>query len=325
MISYTADDLLRGVKRLVFLPDTTDLTDSDLLELADEEQVTLISDFVQAERGEFFVTYEDVALLPSQRVYPIPTRAMGRVLRGVSLLNSSGISFPSPTLDPVHGWDGNSPNTPTYAHSVVGDTITFPSLPPNATTMRVWYMRRPSRLTLTSAALPILHWVSPTALEVNAYPPDVFTFTTPFNVDVVRGSAPFEPSYTNLIAADWDVDSPYQLLLDGSTPVEASSFVNLTTVANARQDYVCMAETTVYPQIPQEFFPVLEAAVARRALEAIGDREGAAAVDATLTTRRRAAIDITSPRDQEGSRSYVRRSSSLRTNVGRSRRGSFLR
>lgn len=308
MASSTSDDLLRGVRRLGFLPDASDLTDADLLEFADEEQVTLISAAIKTEREEHYVTYQDTLLTGTVRTFPLPQRSMGRTVRGVSLLNPQGIAFPCPTIDPVHGWDGlPTPSLSAYAHYITADSITFPSNPPGGWTLRVWYLRRPSQLIKTAEALQIQS--AGDTLTLNTVLSDTSIIAQFELIDIVKGQIPYECTYTNLIVSD---RSASEIDLDPTTPINTANIATWNGV-NGRSDWICPAEKTLFPQIPTEFFPTLEAAVCRRAMEAIGDRQAIQVITDTYARRLQSAVDLTSPRNEEGGRPIVRRNSPLRS------------
>ena len=306
MASYTSSDLIRGVRRLGFLPDACDLTDSDLLEFADEEQVTLISAAIKTEREEHYVTFQDYVLDVGTKTYQIPTRALGRIVRGVTLITTAGISFPCPTIDPVHGWDGIPvTNNSAYCHYIIADQIHFPSRPPPGWTMRVFYLQRPSSLCLTAAATSITSAGSTLTLNLTAASPP---FTDTELVDIVKGIVPFECSYVDRLLNDVSANA---VGFDPSTPIDPAQ-IAAPVGPNSRTDWLCPAGMTVFPQVPAEFFPAIEAAVCRRALEAIGDRVGAEVVTNTYEKRLQAAVGITAPRNEEGGRPIVRRNSPLR-------------
>lgn len=305
-MAYTSNDLLAGVRRLGYLPDASDLTDADLLGFADEEQVTLISAALKLEREEHYVTSVDYALDGVTRSYPIPTRAMGRMVRGIVLVSPTGITYPCPEVDPVRGWLGRSSSATAYCHSISGDTIKLPGPGPVGWSMRVFYLRRPSRLILTSSASAIA--LAPTTTTITVV--SNYTWVTKgLLLDIVKGLIPFECSYTDLLTASDAVSTT--ITLSATTPVD-TSLVAVPTGTNQRTDWLCPAETTVFPQVPAEFWPALEAAVCRRALEALGDRAGVAVVSETYAKRVTAATDITAPRDESGGRAIVRRNSPLR-------------
>lgn len=324
-MAYTTTDLLSGVKRLGFLPDASDLTDADLLAFGDEEQASLISGEIKTEREEHYVVTQDYALDGVTKSYTLPRRAMGRMVRGVSLISPAGIACPCPAIDPASGWYGSSATATAYCHSITNDQITMPGPGPSGWTLRVLYLRRASRLTPVSEGAAIVKYKTSTGVTVDTVPSWVTAIgsgetSLPIYVDIVRGDAPFDLSYVDLIAYDYNVGS---LVISFTTSISAGDFVNRAVIINDRVDYVCLRDMTVYPTAPSEFFPALEAAVCRRALEAIGDRVGAELVTDTYTKRVQAAVDITSPREETGGRAIVRRGSALRSGggFGRGRRG----
>lgn len=320
-MAYTTDDLVTAVRRLAYLPDAGDITDAEILSRADEEMDTLVADAVKAGREGFWLTSEDTALSPSVLAYQIPRRALGRGVVGVMMVNSTGTTFTIPQIDPVIGWNGRTTSISSYCYSFQADKIVFPTPPPSGYSLRVLYLRRPSRMVSVASGAAVVTAPTTTTITIGGAVPawlSGITVDTPYTyVDVVRGSAPFDPLYVDRIGTLFSAPT---LTLDATTPVDISDFVDTSLYTNARIDYVCRQDETVYPMLPIELHRVLEAATAVRLLESVKDAEGAQMAMATLRERKRAAVDILEPRNQEGSRPIVRARSPLRQTFGIGRR-----
>lgn len=319
MPAFTSDDLVARIRREARLPDASDILASDLLALADEEILTLIGDRIKARRAEHWVVIEDHAVSQSVTnnvplTYDIPRRAFGRMLRSITMVTAQGAELPMIEIDPAQGWQG-VPVPRTYYFQ--DDKIVCAPLP--GYTIRFRYLRRPSQLVAVSEGAAISSATNSTSIVVTNAPSWLTAFSGPFIgpgpfptawVDVVRGDAPFSLSYFDLALSAYSAPT---VTFDSSTPIDTADFVDLGAVTNARQDYLCDRDQTVYPQLPEEMIPVLVSACVRRVLEEIRDAEGAAIAQTTLLARQKAAQDIIAPRNEQGARKLVNRFSPLRT------------
>ena len=308
---YTTDDLDAAVRRLAYIPDASDITAAELLLRADEEMSTLIAEEIKAGREGFWLTSEDQALISAVTAYQIPQRALGGGVVGVQMVNSTGTAFTIPQIDPVTGWNGRTTTINSYCYSFQGDKIVFPTSPPTGYTLRVLYLRKPSRMVPTTSAAAIVKALSTTTLQIVSAPA---TWTYPIYVDIIRGDRTFDPSYVDLTASS---------LVSTTLTVSAiatADFVDTTAFSNARQDYVCRQEETVYPMVPSEVHRVLEVATALHIAGSMNDAQRVATLSSMLAVRRRAVNDILEPRNQEGSRPITRSRSPLRQTFGIGRR-----
>lgn len=322
-MAYTTDDLVTAVRRLAYLPDAGDITAAEILARADEEMTTLIADAVKAGREGFWLTSEDTPLSPSQTAYQLPRRALGRGVVGVQMVNAQGTAFTIPQIDPVTGWNGRTVTINSYCYSFQADKIVFPTSPPADYSLRVLYLRRPSRLAPVSDGAKIVGVTTSHAIYVSGatVPAWMVALTGGgvMYVDTVRGDASFDASYVDLLTIEYVPDLGGEMLSLSST-IDPAQFVNLTAITNDRADYICRRDETVYPTLPIELQPVLEAATAKRIAISLKDMETAGALEATLHERKRAAVDIIEPRNEEGSRPIVRSRSPLRQTFGIGRR-----
>ena len=174
--------------------------------------------------------------------------------------------------------------------------------------MRVWYLRAPSKLILSSSTscISVLKLSSSTSIQVSA---DASATQVKAGVyaDVVRGASPYDVMYQDQTVTSVSGSGLYFVNFTGSA-FSTSDFVDRTTISNERSDYICLRGTSPYAQIPDELFPFLcAAAVSRRVLEAIGDREGASVMQNTLDARRREALSLIIPRNEDGSKPIVKK------------------
>lgn len=273
------------------LPDNADstLSAADLLALADEEIQSTIGPLIQATREDYYVAYQDVSLVANQREYRIPFRANGGKLRDVTYFSTSTINY-GITLERLSlgeadeyaptGWAGM---TPTYC--IQGDNIVIVPTPTAALGfLRIRYYRRPSRLVplsevavstsdnaITGGRRFICSNV-PSSWGVLRYAYD-FTRTAPnFDTPIVDKQGEIHASGTNG-SLDFTM-----------TDAEFASVVEYTSYATDVYYWpiISLPGETAIPHIPAEAHPALAQAVAVKALEALGDRDGMAAAQTKL-------------------------------------------
>ena len=88
---YTADDLIKAIKRKILMPIAQQtFSEEDILDFVNEEMtISMIPDILQY-KEEYFVTTKDVALVDNQQRYGIPERAIGLKLRDLFWKDTSG-------------------------------------------------------------------------------------------------------------------------------------------------------------------------------------------------------------------------------------------
>lgn len=312
-MAYTTDDLVAAVRRLAFLPDADDLLTADILALADEEMATVLAQRVSGAREEHWVKTEDITLVSGTLRYRLPRRALARAVRGIVFVSTStGATSPAWEIDPMRAQPGDG-GTEGRAYYYEDDFVVFPVAPPTGYKLRVRYLRRPSRLVPVASCAAIVKATDTTHILASTVP---LTPAAQY-VDTVRGDSPFDLSYVDL-GLKGLATLTYEL--SAATPIVVADFVDLASIPNDRQDYICPRDQTCYPPIPAELHASLAAAVARQIAAVKGDRPGAELAEATMQRRLRASTDILEPRDQAGSRPIVNRSSPLRQGRGSARR-----
>lgn len=323
---FTSDAMLEEVRDITGLPDAHWLTTARLLTIADAETRTLIAERVKLKRGEHWLKLQDTALVPGTTRYRLPRRALGRAVHSIALVDANGAVSPLTEIDAA---EASSINSASWSSSppvyyIEDEEIVFVAQPPSGYSMRVRYLRRPNRLVPVASALAIAKRSNATTLIATTNP--LLTFTELgdklYYFDVVRGDAPFDLSYVDQVCDGTD-ELSFELTFTTSN-FQSADFEDVTSTVGLRQDYVCLRDTTVYPQLPAELHPVLVSALARRVMEAIKDKDGAELAQATLNDRSQAASAVIDPRNQDRSRAIVNRFSALRGG-GNRRRGSWGR
>lgn len=282
-------------------------TSAELLALGDDELVTLLTTLTKNAREELWVKYEDTALTSATR-YRIPRRASLRMLRAVSLVDSAGNESPLTGTDATTAaeggltwsWTGVGPaRGPAYY--LEDDFLVFLGTPPAGYSVRMRYLRRPSRLIAVASCAAIQKPGSTTILVLSTSQPDAALAASMY-VDIVRGDAPFDLMYVDRKVSAYSASA--SITFDSSTPVVVADFVNRDTFTNDRVDYVCPRDRTCYPPLPIELHPVLVSATVRRVLEELRD-PGLEAAEQTLKKRLEGATSAVQPRVQTENKRLV--------------------
>lgn len=280
MASYTTSDLLTSIKVRGMIPTSANaLTDANLLALATEELHIKILPMLMSVREEFYVTTTDHAVTSGQAEYDIPTRASGLVLRDVQIKRGMDlISLPRLDVEDISTTGTGTPQAYYLRHNKV---VLYPTPSSTVDSLRLRYFRRPSRLAATADCAQISS-IDTGAREVvvSAIPS---TWAVGNVVDFVKATVPYDCA---------EIDATITAIA-GTTVTFASLPTGLAT-----NDWLALAEYTPIPQIPHEMQPLLVQATVVKALEALGDREGAGAAGKDLQIIQQYALQLVTPRNQ---------------------------
>lgn len=306
-MSKTADRLLDGIKRRVVIPSSQPLLeDTDMLEVADDVIEQIIVPLLLSVRQDFLVTtpYEQ-ATVANQAAYDIPYRAIGRGLRDVKLEDANGAvrDLSMIAAEDAHLWTTGSP----IGFYFRGDKLVLVPAPTSTDlTLVMTYNLAPSRLvTLDQAA--VVTGSTSTTVSVSAIPSVITTGTV---VDFVEAK-----SGNSILAMDKTVANA-----TGNTLTFAADAVPTSLAVG---DYVSVYQTTPVLPIPNEAYPLLETAAARRILNMIGDFEGAKALAEEESDAEKRLKMLIEPRIQGESKKIINRNGLLKGRRMSWRRGIF--
>jgi hypothetical protein len=249
--TYTTADLVDNVLLISHLPTGNNtFTATKIIQLADRELQTSIISQIQSTRGGYYLDYKDYA--PTiDGLYVIPRDCVAGTLENVELVSDTGIT-PISLLEESEQFSTVSPSATSYGFFLRGNHVQI--LPtPGMGSVRLWYIRRPSRLILSSLAAQVTGVVGNT----------LSTFSLPTNltigseVDVVGDQPPFNILGTTSITAITGTD------ITLSDPIS-----NLNV-----GDWVALENQTPIPQIPVEFRALLEQRVVVKIYELQGYSE----------------------------------------------------
>lgn len=296
------DTFIKGVKRRITIPANQSLLDdSDILDLADDAIIDDILPMLISAQQNYFVYPYQTALVPGQESYDIPYRAVGRGLRELKVslddTNTSINDLVQIELENRYDFALTSGNPVGYYFQ--GDKIILVPTPESQSqALLYWYEVPPSKLVLPTAAAKIISisvGVTSTDLVVDLVPN---TFLSGTIVDLVQAR-----SGNSILNFDSVITN-----ITGTTITIANDQVNTSTVVG---DYIALSGESPVIQIPNEARSLLETMTAISVLEAIGDFDGANALD----SKKKSAMDnlrkMIEPRNQGAVRKIVQKSNSL--------------
>lgn len=233
----TTTDLISNIKLRGSFPTANDLfSNSDYLNILNDELMNQITPLLTKLNGEFFLTYQDTTITSGLESYRIPKRAIGSMLRDVQIINSSGNVFSLPRLFEE---DKYSTTQGQIGYYIKSNQIILSPTPANSTdTLRLAYFRRPSKFVLPTACAQISS-IAGTTIVVSSLPS---TMTTSTSIDFIQGASPYD-----LLQMDTAIAS-----VTGTTLTFSSVPTDL-----AVGDYICLAGEACIPMIPEELIPML--------------------------------------------------------------------
>lgn len=257
-MNYTSTGLISQVKRRALIPSSQNLfTDSDLIDMLNEELQNRIIPYILNVREDYYLTYVEYDLSNLQTVseVDIPTNAIGNKINQVSLfqsnpsVNNLNISINIPRLT-------NSQLDDIFSgYYLEGNKIKFnPSLNGYAGKLRIYYYKRPSEIVaITDCGLITV--VNPNVSFTCSTLPA--TIVNGSNIDVIKSNQP------------WDTVQSLDSISLSVLTISDSDTTNVSV-----NDYVALRGKSPYAQIPQDTVPLLIQSVAVRLLEYMGDTQG---------------------------------------------------
>ena len=289
---YSTTDFLNSVRQRAALPTTTNQNNvnhtANLLILATEELHIKLLPTIMSVREEFYVTEQDVAIVAGTAKYTIPSRASGLVLRDIQLISGTQVTQLS-LIDPER--IESTAQGPIQGYYLQHNKIVlYPTPNSGSDTLRIRYFSRPNRLAATSDCAQISAIDTDTNIVTVSAAPSSWTTST--KVDLITSNIPYQ-----CLAIDQSIVS-----ITGTAITLASIPTDL-----AVGDWIAPQEYSPIPQVPQEFQPVLAQMTALKALQALGDSQGAAVAEKDLEIIQANAVRLVSPRNQGQAHKVINR------------------
>ena len=268
-------------------------SDTDFLAFADEEMDSAIIPYITAFQEDYFLFSELLTFSSGTKSIAIPHRAVGNKLRDVTIEESNVSSkMTRIVVDDIPFNQGRSD-----AYYIENNEIV--RLDENSTkTIRVRYYIRPSSLVLDEQGAYITSIDRVTGeIGVDKIPN---TFTGSSSIDFIQTKAPHK-----CISIDKSIAG---LNTTTKTITFNPEDIPLNLVVG---DIICLAETTIIPQIPTDVHPLLAQRIACRCLEALGDAEGLNAANVKLIEMESKLSSVLTDRVESAPKKVINRSSTL--------------
>lgn len=285
-MAYTTADLLASINRLAFIPSgQSTFTDAEILTIADEETQTKIMPRLMAIREEFFVFNYTTAVTQSQRLYLIPPRSVGGMVREVRLINSNGTYLDLERIEP-EAVQGEQTGNPSQFYLECESVALYPT--PSA----------------TQNTLQMSFFIEQGKLVEIANSGVISSINTGTNT-VTLASIPSSWVTGNLFDLISGTGNQAYKAIDNSGTVSGTSiqFASLPSTLQVG-DYVTIAETSVLVQLPRNMRAALAQATAARLLES-QNQPGAEKMAETAMMSIEASIRMLSPRVHGASRTLT--------------------
>lgn len=270
MLASTA---LSQLRRKASLPDSQDLfSDSDLIGFFNDENLSVVTPWLNQQREEFFTTYKDFTVTSGTQFYSLPSRAFQGKIRDVQVIENGN------TRSLNRYWEEDRGTLGSEGFFVVGNKIELTPTPVRSFTLRVLFDRRPSTL------VPVLDTARIASIDTNNSQVTVesapSTFLTGVLVDLISSDSPH--------AADDDVTIT---AISGLTITLSSMPSNLQV-----GDYVQIAGQTPLIQLPIELANVLVQAVTIKIYESLQKYDAMKAATEMMGVQMRGLGDALNPR-----------------------------
>lgn len=305
-MARTADQLITGLKRRGVIPASQVLFDNDdLLAFADNIIETWVVPMLISVREDYFVTYSDYSITIDQAKYLIPERAVGRSVRDLKLVFSTGGArdLQKFSLEDEHLFQQSA--TPQGYYMDADNIVLVPTPGVGGQSLRVFYERFPSRLTQTSNA-GVATGSTTSSITLQSVPTAI---TAGSVVDVIRGKAGHSCTHEDLTVQSINTTT-LEFVAD-----------SIDTTQTAVGDYVSLAQTTPVIQLPNECYSYLETMTAARFLHSNGDFEASGKLEDDAKDEMKNLLKILSPRNRGEATKIINRRSLMRGTKGRYRRG----
>jgi hypothetical protein len=285
-MAYTTSDLLASVNRLAFIPaGQTTFTNAEILTIADEETQTKILPRLMAIREEFFVFPYTTPVTQSQRLYPIPSRSVGGMVRDVRIINSNGTYFDLERIEP-ETVQGEQVGNPSQFYLEGESVALYPTPSATQNTLQMSFFLEQGRLVEIANSGVIASINTGTNTVTLATIPSSWVTGNLF--DLISGSG----------------NQAYKAIDNVGTISGLSiQFPSLPSTLQVG-DYVTIAETSVLVQLPRNMRAALAQCTAARLLEA-QNQPGAEKMAETAMMSVEAAIRMLSPRVHGASRTLT--------------------
>ncbi len=306
-MDYTATGLIADIRRRASIPTTPSPgnRDSDLLAHANDLlRLELLAEIIPLQEGYFLRNTDTQLPVTALRV---PPRAVAGRLRALQLLDASGRELGDPLAEISVERSGLfAADSGLFGYRFEGSNIVLVgSSSTSAAQIRMKWYQRPNEL-VTSGYTTI------TDIDAGNNRVEVAStsgFTTSTLIDLVAATPGFESHAIDLLPSNV------------GTPANTITFSEELPDNLAVGDYVCLAEESPVPQLPETYWSILSQAAACEYLAAKGLDSLLKTAVARLESMKKGAGMLSSPRNDSAGGKIVNRFSFLGWPAGGFRRG----
>lgn len=243
-----SSELIASLKIQGSFPTSDDLfSTSDYLVLFNNQLKADLTPMMLKLNEEFFLQYKDFSITQDAS-YRIPGRAIGAKIRDLQVIDGSG------NINGVNRlFEEDKPNQPS-GYYMLRNSVQLSS-DYTSGTLRMYYFARPNELVSTTACGVI------TAIDENNFIVDLdsapTTFSTNVLCDFVQANNPYD-----LLGYDYEITNVSGI---------AITFASLPA-GLAVGDYLCLANQSPVPMLPDELHPVLVQSALCKCLSAKKDK-----------------------------------------------------
>lgn len=273
-MNYTSTGLIAQIKRRALIPTSQNLfSDSDLIDMLNEELQNRIIPYILSVREDFFLTYDEIIPDGITKEYDIPYKAIGNKINQITLYTSSQndsffATIPRLTVSQINDiWGG---------YYLEGSKIKIYPTAIDSGTIRIYYYKRPSEIVASTRYSTINSYTTNTSIVLSSMPANI---TTGSNIDIIS-------SY-----------QPWQIVNQSTCGTIAGTTIPISNTENVQNNfYVCSDNESPFAQIPQDTIPLLIQAVIVRMMEYMGDTNGLQAALLTYAQMESDNRNLFSPR-----------------------------
>lgn len=300
----TSESLLDQIRKGASFPNYQGrLKDEDLLAFADQETQIQILPMMLSLREDFFVFSEEVPVTAGVSTIPLPQRAIGRVLREVTILDANQTYYNLSKLPIEDVWQfqrstTTSASVPNYFYLKGDKLILVPTPSSSDVSLTLTYFFQPSQLVKSTLTSRVLSTTSH-SITLTTLPPA--GFATNALVDVLEGEPIHTPRHINLAI----------------TGVSGNTLSFAEEITAVPGDFVSLAGKASVVMLPTEVIGVLVQATICKTLEALGLVNELKVSQDRLMMRIRAANALLAPRVEGAKEKVINRQGILRRTWGR--------
>lgn len=296
-----SESLIRSIKRRAMLPDDENtFTDSDYLEMINEEiELNMMHDLLTVHE-EYLVYYDDISTEDGSTEYAIPYRSIGNKLRGAQIIDSAGNVYDLARISYEDLMDYNININNDFVFYVENDKLKFPGVIPfNNASLRLYYYLRPNLMVDNDRAGVITDIDRNTGvITLSNFPTDFVNLPL---IDFIQAKTP-----NKIYSYDITLSSVNQS--SKTITIDTDDIPSNLVVG----DYINNAGETIVPQMPVELHPVIAQRVACLCLEALNDTEGLQNALRKLDNMQKSAWKLIDNRVETSPQKVVNRNSTLR-------------